>query len=178
MINETDKAVAEYLREIGVEITPSYIGERLNGDWDHDLFSVNLNNKHFTEYKTGLGHRLSSANFNNLTFKQRAHIKGLRTLYPNHSRVYYKPNSIDATLYNVRTQVVPLPTQAGILYSLLLDSQASEMSFSEWCDNYGYSDDSITSLNMYQECEKIAKQLRDVFTREQLNKLSALLEDY
>lgn len=68
------------------------------------------------------------------------------------------------------------PEAAGVLYSLLLD--ASEQSFSYWCGDLGYDTDSIKAFNTYHACERIGKELRTVFDREQRAELSKLLEDY
>ncbi len=70
------------------------------------------------------------------------------------------------------------PSAASVLHSLLLDAEACSMSFSDWCDNFGYDADSIKALNTYQQCERIGASFRKLFdsaTREQLSKL---LENY
>ena len=54
------------------------------------------------------------------------------------------------------------------LHSLTLDADADGMSFRDWCDNFGYSDDSLNALDIYRECCKTAEQLRKVFKPEAL----------
>lgn len=177
-----DRQVADYLKKIGVTIEPTYIGERLTGDWQHDLFTVSLNDKHHTEYKTGLGHRISSNSetfSTSLSRRDQDKLKLLRVCYPDKRQIKYTPKT---KVFNggraSQIQYVLLPTQASILYCLLVDMQAGEQPFSDWCGDFGYSDDSIESLNIYQACEKINKQLRDVFKREHIEHLKQLLEVY
>lgn len=70
------------------------------------------------------------------------------------------------------------PDNAGIMYSLLMDSEASDYSFSEWCNNFGLDSDSISAFNTYQQCEKIAKELNSLFSREELQQMREALRDY
>lgn len=70
------------------------------------------------------------------------------------------------------------PSNSDIMYSLLLDSEASDYSFSEWCDNFGFDSDSISVFNTYQQCENIGKQLKRVFSREQIEAMREALQDY
>jgi hypothetical protein len=70
------------------------------------------------------------------------------------------------------------PSAAGVLYSLLMDAEAHDMPFAEWCDNFGYSSDSIKALHTYQQCEETARALKKVFTSEQMAELREALQDY
>ena len=70
------------------------------------------------------------------------------------------------------------PTNADIMYSLLLDADAANESFSSWCDNFGYDDDSIKALNIYKVCCEEAVTLRKTFTRDQVEAMQKALEDY
>lgn len=70
------------------------------------------------------------------------------------------------------------PRAAGVLQSLLMDGDAVDYCFTDWCANYGYSDDSISALTVYKSCCDIAKQLRQIFTRAQIDELRELLSDY
>jgi hypothetical protein len=77
----------------------------------------------------------------------------------------------------VQPRPVP-PTSADVLYCLLADSAAADQSFGDWCADYGYDDDSMRALETYKACCNSAKQLRRIFTREQIAELHTLLEDY
>lgn len=66
-------------------------------------------------------------------------------------------------LRNKRTRRPERPTIAEVLRSLFIDATADEQSFSDWCDEYGYSDDSIKALNIYKACCDTARHLRQQF---------------
>lgn len=70
------------------------------------------------------------------------------------------------------------PKAADVLYSLLLDSEACNESFNDWCDNFGYSNDSLKAINTYQQCCKIGEDMRKVFSPDQMATLRELLQDY
>ena len=55
------------------------------------------------------------------------------------------------------------PTVADVLYSLFSDARAADENFHDWCDNYGYSTDSIKAMNTYTECLETARALRKHF---------------
>lgn len=70
------------------------------------------------------------------------------------------------------------PSAASVLYCRIGDSRAASMSFSEWCDEYGYDEDSRRAESLYFACAEAGKKLQAVFTPAQLDTLSELLEDY
>ncbi|MFA5378876.1 MAG: hypothetical protein WC455_24195 [Dehalococcoidia bacterium] len=79
----------------------------------------------------------------------------------------------------VPSEPVPTtPTTADIMHSLLLDADAADQSFNEWCDNYGYDTDSMKAFKTYQTCCEEAVNLKKTFTREQLADMQKALEDY
>lgn len=137
-------------------INVTYCGKIIEGKngWDHFLYSVSIGtgiNMFGTQYKCGLGHS-KKVNF--------------------HSNSDYWSNK-------ERKYLVPVkPKNSDIMYSLLLDSDAGNYSFQDFCDNFGYSSDSIKALNIYQLCEKTSKNLRKVFTNEQLQQMQIALQDY
>ena len=44
------------------------------------------------------------------------------------------------------------PGVASVLHSLMLDAQALDQSFADWCDDLGYDDDSISAFDTYRAC--------------------------
>lgn len=86
---------------------------------------------------------------------------GLRNK-PNASRDVAKPNK---------------PTVADVLYSLFNDANAADYNFSDWCDEYGYSDDSIKALNMYKACLDTATALRKYFSPEQRAAIQSIIQE-
>ena len=69
------------------------------------------------------------------------------------------------------------PKAVDVLSSMVLDSSANDMSFKDWCAEYGGDDDSIKSLNIYQACCETAVKLSRILNRDQLAKLAPSLED-
>ena len=70
------------------------------------------------------------------------------------------------------------PSAAAVLHCLLSDADAGDMSFSTWCDTFGYSDNSINALNIYKQCEETARELGKVFSGAQMAELREALQDY
>jgi len=70
------------------------------------------------------------------------------------------------------------PTAACVLHSITMDATAIDLSFDDWACNFGYDTDSIKALNIYQDCCKIAKELRKVFSAAEVSELRELLQDY
>lgn len=70
------------------------------------------------------------------------------------------------------------PSVSNVMYSILLDVQAANQSFNDWCDEYGYDNDSMKAFKTYQTCCEYAVFVRKVFTSEQITAMRAALEDY
>lgn len=70
------------------------------------------------------------------------------------------------------------PKFTGVLHSLVLDASAADENFNDWCANFGYDNDSIKALNTYQECLAVAEKLSQCFTREELEQIRELVQDY
>ena len=69
------------------------------------------------------------------------------------------------------------PTKKDILYSMVLDD-VSDMNFNDFCDNFGYSKDSIRALKIYKACQKETEEYYDMFDNEEREILKGLLQDY
>jgi hypothetical protein len=69
------------------------------------------------------------------------------------------------------------PKIADVLYSLFTDAAAANDNFHDWCDNFGYSDDSIHALNTYKQCLEIATALRKHFTQEQRTSIESIISE-
>jgi len=68
------------------------------------------------------------------------------------------------------------PTVSDVLYSLFMDAEAADYNFSEWCETFGYSDDSIHALNVYRQCLETATNLRKYFTPKQRNSIKTIIQ--
>ena len=69
------------------------------------------------------------------------------------------------------------PSVADVLYCLFIDAEAEDYNFSEWCDEFGYSDDSTNALNTYRQCLEIATNLRKYFTAEQREQIKSIIQE-
>lgn len=52
------------------------------------------------------------------------------------------------------------PSESDILECLYLDADCGSYSFNEFCDNLGYSNDSIKAFDIYRDCMEIAEKVR------------------
>lgn len=90
----------------------------------------------------------------------------------------YRKGTVAYEQWAERSQRPKRPSNADILHSLLMDSEAESMNFSEWCENFGMSDDSIKALNMYKQCLETATHLRKHLGRDVVAQLKIQLEDH
>lgn len=52
------------------------------------------------------------------------------------------------------------PTVADVLHSLCLDSETADMTHADWCDAFGYDQDSRKGLETFLQCQDIGVRLR------------------
>ena len=52
------------------------------------------------------------------------------------------------------------PTVDSVLFCFVMDSNACEMSFNDWCSDYGYDTDSRKALETYLACQENTAKLR------------------
>jgi hypothetical protein len=68
---------------------------------------------------------------------------------------------------------------ADAFTSILLDRMtvADNVTFKEWADNFGYNDDSIKALRLYEECTSHARSLEFMFSADELLTLEELTRE-
>ena len=171
-MNEQQTTVNALLQENNIAYGVRYVGETMRDNkWQCDAWRVSFTAVRFpqklpgtvsieTDYYTGLGHRKPVKGSNQM---RESKFPKNTVGYHNWVKQYVRPTA---------------PCAADVLYGLILDSSAIDTSFEYWCSDYGYDADSISALNTYQACCKIAKELRQVFTNAQVETLRGLLEDY
>lgn len=69
------------------------------------------------------------------------------------------------------------PTKKDVLYSIIMDD-VSNMNFNNFCDEFGYDNDSIKALKIYEECLKETEAYYNMFDSEEREVLRELLENY
>jgi hypothetical protein len=189
MLNQTVKALAKpypqdievgaFLASIGVQyftLKHTQIHKpQVKTDWECDKWSIGFISKAGEcsqfEYKTGIGNRVVNASRSLAKAYIKTGIAG-KLLHSTGESYYPKGGGFSKSVHAVT------PTPASVLYCLVLDSQAASESFNDWCDNFGYDNDSMKDFRLYQACCDNASKLNKVFTRQQLDTISELLEDY
>lgn len=69
------------------------------------------------------------------------------------------------------------PTKKDVLHSIMMDD-VSNMNFNNFCDEFGYDNDSIKALKIYEECLKETEAYYNMFDSEEREVLRELLEEY
>ena len=132
-------------------------------EWPHFLWNVTVD---YTSgfwtfsYKCGLGH-----------------IEKKRGALPMPNPPYRKGTLAYESWERKNTQPKK-PSVSDVMYSILMDIQADDSSFNNWCDEYGYSSDSMKAFKTYQTCCEYAVFVRKAFTVEQIEQMRKALEDY
>jgi hypothetical protein len=167
----TQDTVNSYLISQGIAFAVQYIGERTRDEWKHDKWVITFTSGKGSadfEYCTGLGHREQP------TAAAKARIKwnfpGL-TERDIKARTSWGLRYLAAVEASRKPQA---PDAASVLHSLILDSEAEFMTFEEWCETFGYSSDSIKAECTFDACRKNAREIRAVFSREQIQHLQEL----
>ncbi len=52
------------------------------------------------------------------------------------------------------------PDAAGVVYSLLIDARAGELSFEDFCGELGYDQDSRRAEQIWKACNRVAPRVR------------------
>ena len=171
-LSATESAVEAFVAgDCAVNYSVMYAGTEKRGDWDCDIWRFTMKNQSF-EYFTGLGHREDVT----ADTKKRAAFD-----FPGLTEKDKKGQTMRGRRYLQRVQELRKPQTppiAGLLYSIILDSAATEQSFSSWCGDYGYDSDSRKALATYTACQENAEKLHRVFTRSQIAHIQELLQEY
>ena len=69
------------------------------------------------------------------------------------------------------------PTKEDVLYSMITDD-VNNMTLNDFCNEFGYNEDSIKALEIYKACKRETKAYYDMFDSEEREVLRELLEDY
>lgn len=165
-MNDTDKAVAEYLTAQGITFAVNGGFETKRDDWTCDQWQVVFTRPGkapmVSDYFTGTAHR-------QLTAMGKMEVQ-------REKRGANSPGYI-ARMKAQHSKPVA-PPAAGVLYSLLLDASSGEQNFHDFCDEYGYNKDSIKDQANYNACCETLTKMRAFFTGTERTALNELLQDY
>lgn len=127
-----------------IKFTATYMGQGDKEGWKHFQWSISINGVSF-QFNTGLGH--------------------ITPYYKKHS-IGKNPKPANS-LANADLQGwLHVPTLESVLECLFSDADCGTQSFNDFCDNMGYSTDSLKALDIYRECMEVAPKLRKALGNE------------
>ena len=185
--NETDAIVHATLKELGIKYSVQY--SHFDQKRNQDSFRVSFTKPKagaydlttdLIDFHTGTGHRLNSSAYNTTSAIRKANAQTVGLELP---KLKQTDNLRGLTgRYKIvdqpRWQYIPMPSSASVLYCLLSDRDCGNYTFDDFCDNLGCDNDSISAHDVYFACQKLGKQLEQVFSYQELENLSELLQDY
>ena len=135
------------------DFSVNHLGLFINDDLSiHDRYIILINGYDF-EYFQGIGYREQKKIFNNgKVFKELLRMNPKKT---KENMILYKENIEKCSI------VKPLKID-DVLNCLVLDYSVSRDDFDDFCANLGYNDDSIKALEIYNNCIKSAKKLKNI----------------
>ncbi|MAX51523.1 MAG: hypothetical protein CMH22_06045 [Methylophaga sp.] len=168
------KTTSEILKQ-EFDFKANHLGLRLDDNlWQHDKWIVTINGQDF-EYSTGIGHRQPAKVKWQRGMENYRGFKDEATYYLN-GRFKQDKESLEVvnSKLEAMTQVKPLNID-NVLYSLVMDAQAGQEMFEDFCDNFGYDSDSRKAFDIYQACQKNAVKVRQFLNIEEA---SEAFQDY
>lgn len=171
--------VDAYLQSIGVVYSADFVPQRLSRNSAEKNKSINWRVKFHnsarksnfeTDYMQGIGHipevpRCAKGNnYDMVQARAEAAEKG----------IYYSKKQDHCSWGGKK---IPAPSAADVLYSLVLDADATQYDFEEWASNFGYDTDSRKAEQLYNDCRKIASEMRKVFSSVQVAHIAELVRE-
>lgn len=179
MSNEIRSQIDKLLQENNIVFEALYTGETTRDKWECDQwickFKLIMGKSEAFDYFTGFGQREKLAGKKKT---QLMHQFGGGFIASDE-----KANSIlwRSFLHWVEStdQLKPVkPCATDVLYALVMDSNADNEGFEDWCSNLGYDTDSRKALETYLQCQSNIKKIRNILDNSLLSKISELLQDY
>lgn len=188
IMQTTQQTVAEALERFGLSIQSSPPVGGVDDTWPHIAYAVTLARKGKAfwtgPYKLGIGHvKIPKPPAGGGQWMWKFHLsrdeEGMLYAMNGRPHANFTDKALQASLCaKLAVAQKVSPTLPHVLHSLLMDSSATGETFSDWCANYGYSDDSIKALETYQACVKIGQTLSKAFTPAELSELREIFSDY
>ena len=135
------------------DFSVKHLGLFINDDLSvQDRYIIFINGYDF-EYFQGIAHREERKIFNNgMIFKELLRMNPKKT---KENMILYKENIEKCSI------VKPIKID-DVLNCLVLDFLASKDDFDCFCDNLGYDQDSIKASEIYNNCRKNTKKLKNI----------------
>lgn len=124
-----------------------------------------------TDYMAGCGHCPS--------YKQNDNSYDTRQLINLECESGYKARQMWSMGHILPDKKSPiLPKIEDVIYSLVMDSEVLDFDFSDWCANFGYSEDSRKDEKTYNDCMQIALKINRTLGTDGINTLREVYQDY
>jgi hypothetical protein len=146
--------------------------------WEHFAFACQLsrNGKPFWSgpFRKGLGHvKLTGKSFMLMLSVEEDRLFHTLKSKPN-AKMLPGCEHIKAGLFTKLAKSQKLTCNVEDVFSCLLSDGSScfdGVNFADWCDEFGYSNDSIKARQTYDACEETGKAIRKAFTLEEIESL-------
>jgi hypothetical protein len=160
-----ENAINEELTALGYTISSVLIRDDFDGREGNHMHEVTIglgNNSIKVEFTSGCAHRSYPARLGRKA-KPIEFVHGRMTVAQLEERKRTVPND---------------PTLEDVMYSLLMDASVGRnaMSFGEFCDDFGYDEDSRKAYNIFTACQEQYTKLRRLGV--DFDALDDLLEDF
>ncbi len=178
MKTSTLTPLAELCESMGLTLKSSDPAGGVEDKWPHLLYQVQLLKGDRLiwsgPYKLGVGHvNLKAVTFGFADLWTADQESMLRT-WQRHPSADFLDKELHAQVAAklARKQKVA-PKVDDVIASLVHDGSChfQSQSFSDWCSDLGYSDDSIKAKQGYEACEEIGRTLKRAFRPEELGPL-------
>ena len=172
------------LKEIAATITVNFVRIGFNPETEQTDFIAIINHERF-EFHCGLMACIPASKMVNGVhpldhlasyYKLSFHIYNFKRVYDmiRLGKLHAMQNVDVPHVMRVFNDISALcaPTAYDVLYSLRLDGEGADanMTFRQWCAEFGYDTDSISARNIYDECqvnhEKLKKALGQILCEE------------
>jgi len=130
----------------------NHLGLFINDDlYLQDRYVIFINGYDF-EYFQGIAHREQKKIFNNGKFKELLRMNPKKT---KENMILHKENIEECSI------VKPIKID-DVFNCLVLDYSVSRDGFDYFCANLGYNEDNFKALEIYNNCRKNAKKLKNI----------------
>lgn len=165
MSNPIETQVEQLFADNHLQVVAVLVGATKRDDWECDAWKISIKSvpgvAHVKEetfdFYTGVGHR-----------KVPKHVR----------KPYYITDTRGIARWEKENAKPVAPHIASVLYSLVLDGMALDINFSDWCEEFGYSDDSMKAVQLYKECCDGAKKLQKLLGISLYKTVAEAVQDY
>ncbi len=186
----------DFAKTNAVELTATRIPTRQGDAWEsrgdtpdavhfHVLMTATIGGKPVKlwagEYSQGIGHaeRWAKANKSKFVNRSVGHGWTMRealTQGPGAGRSFRADSNYWEHIRDLYAKSNPLQP-ADLLHCLQLDIMNADQNFEDWAMDLGYSEDSRRAYEMWTDCNKIRRDLRDGLGADKFAEFEALQED-